>query len=141
MNDLLQKLEAIHIRFVEVGKLIVDPDIIADMKRYAKLMKEYKARNPDVPTKSGLMVGLGEDKDELFRVLDDLREYDVNMLTVGQYLAPSTSHLPVDRFVHPDEFQAYEDYAYSIGFTHVASGPLVRSSYHADKQARGAVVK
>jgi lipoic acid synthetase len=102
-----------------------------------KLLKDYKARNPLVPTKSGLMVGLGETKDELLRTLDDLRAHDVDMLTVGQYLQPSTNHLPVDRFVHPDEFQEYTEYAESIGFTQAACGPLVRSSYHADKQARG----
>lgn len=109
----------------------------ANYKWSLKLLKEYKARNPGVPTKSGLMVGLGETKEELLAVLDDLREHDVDMLTIGQYLQPSREHLPVDRFVHPDEFQEYADYGYSIGFTHVASGPLVRSSYHADKQARG----
>ncbi len=106
-----------------------------------KLMKEYKARNPAVPTKSGLMVGLGETREELLAVLDDLRAHGVDMLTVGQYLQPSRNHLAVDRFVHPDEFAEYADYAYSIGFRHVASGPLVRSSYHADKQARGEEVK
>jgi lipoic acid synthetase len=83
------------------------------------------------------MVGLGETKDELLRTLDDLREHDVDMLTVGQYLQPSTNHLPVERFVHPDEFAEYTAYAESIGFTQAACGPLVRSSYHADKQARG----
>ena len=113
----------------------------ANYKWSLKLMKDYKAANPSVPTKSGLMVGLGETKDELLAVLDDLREHDVEMLTVGQYLAPSKSHLPVARFVHPDEFQEYAEYAYSVGFRHVASGPLVRSSYHADKQARGEEVK
>ena len=102
-----------------------------------KLLKEYKALNPNVPTKSGLMVGLGETKDELLRTLDDLREHDVDTLTVGQYLQPSTNHLPVARFVHPDEFAEYSAYAESIGFTQAACGPLVRSSYHADKQARG----
>ena len=102
-----------------------------------KLLKEYKALNPHVPTKSGLMVGLGESKDELLRTLDDLREHDVDMLTVGQYLQPSVNHLPVERFVHPDEFAEYTAYAESIGFTQAACGPLVRSSYHADKQARG----
>ena len=102
-----------------------------------KLLKDYKARNPNVPTKSGLMVGLGETKDELLRTLDDLRAHDVDMLTVGQYLQPSPSHLAVDRFVHPDEFAEYTEYAESIGFSHAACGPLVRSSYHADKQARG----
>jgi len=113
----------------------------ANYKWSLKLMKEYKAFNPSVPTKSGLMVGIGETKDELLAVLDDLREHNVEMLTVGQYLAPSKSHLAVDRFVHPDEFAEYAEYAYSIGFKHVASGPLVRSSYHADKQARGEEVK
>ena len=102
-----------------------------------KLLKEYKVLNPSVPTKSGLMVGLGESKDELLRALDDLRAHDVDMLTVGQYLQPSSSHLPVDRFVHPDEFAEYTEYAESIGFKQAACGPLVRSSYHADKQARG----
>jgi lipoic acid synthetase len=102
-----------------------------------KLLKDYKALNPNVPTKSGLMVGLGETKEELLRTLDDLRAHDVDMLTVGQYLQPSVSHLPVDRFVHPDEFAEYTAYAESIGFKQAACGPLVRSSYHADKQARG----
>ena len=102
-----------------------------------KLLKEYKALNPSVPTKSGLMVGLGESNDELLRALDDLRAHDVDLLTVGQYLQPSSSHLPVDRFVHPDEFAEYTEYAESIGFKQAACGPLVRSSYHADKQARG----
>lgn len=101
------------------------------------LLKAFKERNPGVPTKSGLMVGLGETKEELLRTLDDLRTHDVDMLTVGQYLQPSKNHLPVDRFVHPDEFAEYAEYAKSIGFVHVASGPLVRSSYHADAQARG----
>ncbi len=101
------------------------------------LLQQYKARNPAVPTKSGLMVGLGENRDELMRTLDDLREHDVEMLTIGQYLQPSRDHLPVERYVHPDEFQQYAEYADSIGFSQVASGPLVRSSYHADKQARG----
>lgn len=102
-----------------------------------KLLREYKQRNPAVPTKSGLMVGLGESKDELLATLDDLREHDVEMLTVGQYLQPSKSHLPVARYVHPDEFEEYSEYASSIGFKRVASGPLVRSSYHADRQALG----
>ncbi|MDB9706949.1 lipoyl synthase [Porticoccaceae bacterium] len=102
-----------------------------------KLLQDYKALNPNVPTKSGLMVGLGETKEELLRTLDDLRAHDVDMLTVGQYLQPSVNHLPVDRFVHPDEFAEYNAYAESIGFKQAACGPLVRSSYHADKQARG----
>ncbi|WP_272992209.1 lipoyl synthase [Porticoccus hydrocarbonoclasticus] len=106
-----------------------------------KLLQEYKRLNPSIPTKSGLMVGLGETREELLSTLDDLRAHDVDMLTVGQYLQPSKNHLPVDRFVHPDEFAEYAEYARRIGFSQVASGPLVRSSYHADKQARGEAVK
>ena len=113
----------------------------ANYKWSLKLLQQYKHLNPNVPTKSGLMVGLGESKDELLRTLDDLRQYDVEMITVGQYLQPSKNHLPVDRFVHPDEFDEYAEYGHSIGFTQVASGPLVRSSYHADKQAMGEEVK
>ena len=106
-----------------------------------KLLQEYKRLNPSIPTKSGLMVGLGETREELLSTLDDLRAHDVDMLTVGQYLQPSKNHLPVDRFVHPDEFAEYAEYARRIGFSQVASGPLVRSSYHADKQARGEAVQ
>ncbi|WP_339641049.1 lipoyl synthase [uncultured Porticoccus sp.] len=106
-----------------------------------KLLQEYKRLNPGIPTKSGLMVGLGETREELLSTLDDLRAHDVDMLTVGQYLQPSKNHLPVDRFVHPDEFAEYAEYARRIGFSQVASGPLVRSSYHADKQARGEAVQ
>ena len=102
-----------------------------------KLLQEYRRAQPAVPTKSGLMVGLGETRDEMLRTLDDLRAHDVQMLTIGQYLQPSKDHLPVRRYVHPDEFAEYESYAMSIGFSHAACGPLVRSSYHADKQARG----
>lgn len=109
----------------------------ANYKWSLKLLKEYKARNPGVLTKSGLMVGMGETLEEMKSVFDDMREHDIEMLTVGQYLQPSKDHFPIQRYVHPDEFREYEDYAYSIGFTHVASGPLVRSSYHADKQAHG----
>ncbi len=101
------------------------------------LLQEFKRHNPKVPTKSGLMVGMGETVDELKQVLRDLREHDVNMLTVGQYLQPSRDHYPVHRYMHPDEFAELEDFAYSIGFAHAACGPLVRSSYHADQQAHG----
>ncbi len=104
------------------------------------LMNDYALMNPGVPTKSGLMVGLGETKDEVIRTLDDLREHNVAMLTIGQYLQPSANHLPVDRFVHPDEFSEYSEYAFNIGFSQAACGPLVRSSYHADKQANGAQI-
>ncbi|AFU98610.1 lipoyl synthase [Simiduia agarivorans] len=102
-----------------------------------KLLKEYKARRPDVLTKSGLMVGLGETKEEIIEVMRNLREHDVDMLTIGQYLQPSKDHLPVDRYVHPDEFDEYTRLAEDMGFKHAACGPLVRSSYHADKQAHG----
>ncbi|GAB1265701.1 lipoyl synthase [Aurantivibrio infirmus] len=105
-----------------------------------KLLKEFKAKRPDVRTKSGLMVGLGETKEEIFQVLKDLREHDVDMLTIGQYLQPSRDHLPVDRYVHPDEFAEYQQLAQELGFLHAACGPLVRSSYHADKQASGEIV-
>ncbi len=105
-----------------------------------KLMQEHKKRFPAIPTKSGLMLGLGETLDEVKQVLKDLRSHEVNMLTLGQYLAPSKHHLPVARYVTPAEFNELADFAKSLGFTHVASGPLVRSSYHADKQAAGEMV-
>lgn len=105
-----------------------------------KLMQQFKQQYPGIPTKSGLMVGLGETIDELKVVLRDLRAHDVDMLTVGQYLAPSRYHMPVARYVEPHEFIELGDYAKSIGFTQVASGPLVRSSYHADRQAAGDAV-
>jgi lipoic acid synthetase len=101
------------------------------------LLKKYKELVPQVLTKSGIMVGLGESKEEIFQVMQDLRAHHVDMITIGQYLQPSLDHLPVDRFVHPDEFSEYASHAKTLGFTSVASGPLVRSSYHADKQARG----
>ncbi len=102
-----------------------------------QLLQKYKQRRPDVLTKSGLMVGLGETKEEIIEVLKDLRAHDVDMLTIGQYLQPSKEHLAVDRFVHPDEFDEYSAIAKQLGFKHAACGPLVRSSYHADKQAQG----
>jgi lipoic acid synthetase len=103
-----------------------------------KLLKEYKARvGDDVLTKSGLMVGLGEENEEILEVMRDLRAHDVDMLTIGQYLAPSGDHLSVKRYVTPEEFKMFEDEGYKMGFKHIASGPLVRSSYHADKQAKG----
>jgi lipoyl synthase len=109
----------------------------ANYKWSLALLQEYKSRNPGVPSKSGLMVGLGETSQELLTSLDDLRAHDVEMLTLGQYLQPSKNHLPVVRYVHPDEFQQYAEYAREIGFKQVASGPLVRSSYHAEVQAGG----
>ena len=105
-----------------------------------RLLKEFKARHPSVPTKSGLMVGLGERDDEILEVLRDLRAHDVEMLTIGQYLQPSGGHLPVLRYVHPDTFAMFEREALAMGFKNAACGPMVRSSYWADRQAYGAGV-
>jgi len=105
------------------------------------LLKEFKARNPDVRTKSGLMVGIGETNEEIVEVMRDLRAHDVDMLTIGQYLQPSRSHLKVERFVTPAEFDEFTRLAKEMGFKHAACGPLVRSSYHADLQAKGEEVK
>jgi lipoic acid synthetase len=99
------------------------------------LLKKFKQIHPQVPTKSGLMLGLGEEISEVEQVLRDMRDHDINMLTLGQYLQPSLDHLAVERFVTPDEFDQLGNYARSIGFDQVASGPMVRSSYHADLQA------
>ena len=113
----------------------------ADYQWSLDLLKRYKALKPDVATKSGLMLGLGETIDEVKSELEDMREHDIEMLTLGQYLQPSREHLRVERFVHPDEFAELKVFAESIGFHQVASGPLVRSSYHADLQAIGVEVK
>ena len=104
------------------------------------LLKKHKQRLPEVLTKSGLMVGLGETADEIYQVMEDLRAHDVDMITIGQYLQPSLNHLPVARFVHPDEFASYAERARQLGFKSAASGPLVRSSYHADRQAKGELI-
>lgn len=112
----------------------------SDYKWSLNLLKEFKQRFPHIPTKSGMMLGLGETTNEVEQVMQDLRNHDVNMLTLGQYLAPSKFHMTVDRYVHPDEFKRLGDLATKIGFSKVASGPLVRSSYHADKQAAGEIV-
>lgn len=103
-----------------------------------RLLQAFKARVPEVPTKSGLMVGLGETDEEILEVMADLRAHDVEMLTIGQYLQPTAGHLPVARYVEPERFQAYERAAREMGFAHAACGPLVRSSYHADQQAHEA---
>jgi lipoic acid synthetase len=105
------------------------------------LLKKFKALFPDVPTKSGLMVGLGETDDEILATMQDMRDHGINMLTIGQYLAPSGHHLPVRRYVHPDTFKMFEAKAYEMGFTHAAVGAMVRSSYHADQQAEHALAK
>jgi lipoic acid synthetase len=104
------------------------------------LLKKFKVLFPRIPTKSGLMVGLGETDDEILAVMRDMRAHDIEMLTLGQYLAPSTHHLPVRRYVHPDTFSMFEREAQALGFSHAAVGALVRSSYHADQQAHAAGV-
>ncbi len=104
------------------------------------LLKKFKALFPHIPTKSGLMVGLGETDDEILAVMRDMRAHQIDMLTIGQYLAPSGHHLPVRRYVHPDTFAMFEREANTMGFSHAAVGALVRSSYHADEQAHAAGV-
>ena len=101
------------------------------------LLQRFKQSHPDVSTKSGLMLGLGENMDEVVEVMRDMRAHDVDMLTLGQYLQPSKHHLPVERYVDPEEFDALYRIGMELGFKHVASGPMVRSSYHADLQAHG----
>lgn len=107
----------------------------ADYAGSLELLKRFKARHPQAQTKSGLMVGLGESLEEIDQVMRDLRAHDCNMLTIGQYLQPSRDHLPVDRFVTPEEFDQLRQLGEEMGFSSVASGPMVRSSYHADLQA------
>ena len=112
----------------------------ADYQWSLQLIKRFKAMYPHIPTKSGLMVGLGEEMEEIEQVMADLRAYDCDMLTIGQYLQPSKFHLPIARFVEPAEFEHLAEVAKQLGFTNVASGPMVRSSYHADKQAAGETI-
>jgi lipoic acid synthetase len=107
----------------------------SDYAHSLRLLQAFKARFPALPTKSGLMVGLGETDDEILGTMRDMRAHDIDMLTIGQYLQPSAQHLPVLRYVHPDTFAHFEREAYAMGFRHAAVGALVRSSYHADKQA------
>jgi len=112
----------------------------SDYAHSLSLLAEFKRRVPAVPTKSGLMVGLGEADEEIVQVMRDLRAHAVDMLTIGQYLAPSNHHLPVRRYVRPETFAMFEREARALGFSHAAVGPLVRSSYHADAQAHAAGV-
>ena len=112
----------------------------ADFQNSLNLLQRFKQRHPAIPTKSGIMVGLGETDAEILQVMRDLRAHDVTMLTIGQYLQPSGGHLPVRRYVHPDMFKMYEKEAYKMGFVNAACGPMVRSSYHADEQAARAGV-
>ncbi len=109
----------------------------ADYSASLELIKKFKQQNNSVPTKSGLMLGLGETIDQVKQVLKDLKDNDCNMITIGQYLQPSRYHLPVERYVHPEEFEALRQFAEELGFDNVASAPMVRSSYHADLQAVG----
>ena len=107
----------------------------SDYQFSLNLLKKFKALFPHIPTKSGLMVGLGETDEEILDVMRDMRAHGIDMLTIGQYLAPSGHHLPVRRYVHPDTFKMFEAQAYEMGFSHAAVGAMVRSSYHADQQA------
>ncbi|MBI3285649.1 MAG: lipoyl synthase [Burkholderiales bacterium] len=109
----------------------------ADYEYSLSLLKRFKEMHPNVPTKSGIMVGLGETDEEVLQVMRDMRANHIDMLTIGQYLAPSGHHLPVRRYVHPDTFKMFEEEAYKMGFAHAAVGAMVRSSYHADQQAHG----
>jgi lipoic acid synthetase len=113
----------------------------SDYLHSLRLLRDFKARLPHLPTKSGLMVGLGETDEEILAVMRDMRAHDIDMLTIGQYLQPSAGHLPVLRYVHPDVFAMFEREAYAMGFRHAAVGAMVRSSYHADQQAHGAGVE
>jgi len=112
----------------------------ADYAHSLKLLQEFRRRYPHIPTKSGLMVGIGETDEELLEVMRDLRAHDVEMLTIGQYLQPTRHHLPVVRFVEPAQFDRFTAAAEEMGFSNAACGPMVRSSYHADKQAKEAGV-
>lgn len=110
----------------------------ADYAHSLLLLQKFKARYPEVTTKSGIMVGLGETDAEIVSLMQDMRAHDIEMITIGQYLQPSNGHLPVLRYVHPQQFKEFENQAYAMGFKHAAVGALVRSSYHADQQAHGA---
>lgn len=112
----------------------------ADYQWSLTLLQKFKSRFPEIPTKSSMMLGLGETHEEVETVMQDLRKHDVSMITLGQYLQPTRYHMPVDRYVTPQEFREFGELAKSLGFINVASGPLVRSSYHADLQAKGDII-
>ena len=112
----------------------------ADYAHSLQLLKDFKARHPHIPTKSGIMVGLGETDEEVLEVMRDLRAHNVDMLTIGQYLQPSAHHIALTRYVTPEQFAIFEAEAMTMGFKHAACGPMVRSSYHADQQAQGVSV-
>ena len=107
----------------------------ADYAWSLQLLQRFKAQHPEVPTKSGIMLGLGETREQVLKTLQDLRSHDVDMVTIGQYLQPTPHHHPVIRYWTPEEFKEFEVLGMAMGFTHVASGPMVRSSYHADRMA------
>jgi lipoic acid synthetase len=109
----------------------------SDYQHSLQLLQRFKQERPDIATKCGLMVGIGETEEEVMALLADLKAHDVDLVTIGQYLQPSKTHAPVDRFVHPDEFARYAAYGRQLGFRNIASGPMVRSSYHADLQFAG----
>ena len=111
----------------------------SDYQHSLELLRRYKAMMPHIPTKSGIMVGLGETDDEVREIMHDMRAHNIEMITVGQYLQPSDDHLPVLRYVTPDQFKIFETEAYQMGFTNAAIGAMVRSSYHADEQATQAL--
>ncbi len=113
----------------------------ADYAHSLQLLRDFKQRFPWVPTKSGIMVGLGETDEEILQTMQDMRDHNIDMITIGQYLQPSNGHLPVTRYVHPDTFRMFEKKAYEMGFKHAAVGAMVRSSYHADQQAHGAGIQ
>ena len=112
----------------------------SDYEQSLDLLKSFKERHPHVKTKSGLMLGVGETNTQVINVLKDLREHQVDMLTLGQYLQPSRHHLAVEEYITPEQFEKYKMIAIDLGFSQVASGPMVRSSYHADLQAKGELV-
>ena len=112
----------------------------SDYEQSLDLLKNFKESHPHIKTKSGLMLGVGESQKQVIDVLKDLRDHKVDMLTLGQYLQPSRHHLAVEEYISPDQFEKYKMIAYDLGFSQVASGPMVRSSYHADLQAKGELV-
>jgi lipoic acid synthetase len=137
-NDGLGLPDVMNHNLETVPRLYKEARPGADYLHSLKLLKDFKEMYPNIPTKSGLMVGLGETDEEILEVMRDMREHQIDMLTIGQYLSPSSHHLPVRRYVHPDTFKMFEQEAIKMGFSHAAVGAMVRSSYHADQQAHEA---